>query len=497
MIEVLSTDNMRRSDQAAIANAGIDEYLMVTRAAQALFGAHRWAAPVAVVVGKGNNGSDGYALALLFRQNGIQCTVFSLFSEEGETCRRYHDECVAAGVDVLAYVPYHSFRPYATVVDCIFGVGFHGAPAGVVKSVIESINDSGAYVVSVDVNSGLDADNGLADTCVRSHLTLSVGGFKPGHFLNMAADNIGELRNVDIGVKPLSTPYYLVEHSDVAALFTPRKHFSNKGDFGYVALIGGSLPYSGAIRLAYMASAAMRSGAGVVKVAMPRSLCPLVVPHVLESTLFPLDEEEGSLAFNEAQIASLVANVRTLAFGMGAGVTPATQALLSYLLAYFTGTLIVDADGLNALARLPVEEIRARTCKLVLTPHVKEFARLTGTDVPSVLRDFIPLARTYAADLGCVLVLKGPTTVVTDGVTVCMVQAGAPGMATAGSGDVLSGILSATTAYIPALMPAVCAGVYINGKAGEAAQAGVGDVSMVASDTVAAIPAVIRHLVQD
>nr|MCR4851761.1 NAD(P)H-hydrate epimerase [Lachnospiraceae bacterium] len=287
MINILSVDNMRRSDAATIA-AGTPGRELMMRAARGVFESVSWKPPVAIVCGSGNNAGDGYALALLLCEAGIECTVFCVYDRFSEDGRYYYDKCTERGIiciNAFRTVPFDTFN---TVVDCLLGTGFKGEVRPELKAVIDAINDCEAYKVSVDINSGLNGDNGMAAICVRSDLTVSVVGFKPGHFLNMAKDVMAEKINIDIGIRPVDEAYRLIEEADVRDFFGTRANFSNKGTYGYTALIGGSTRYSGAIRLAYMANAAMRSGAGVVKVALPGSLIHDVAPHILESTLFPL-----------------------------------------------------------------------------------------------------------------------------------------------------------------------------------------------------------------
>ena len=352
-------------------------------------------------------------------------------------------------------------------------------------------------MVSADINSGLNGDTGMAECCVRSDLTVSVGGYKPGHFLNMAKDVMKETANCDIGIEPVDEPYRLIEDEDVAAIIGKRNNYSNKGTYGYTALIGGSTRYSGAIRLAYLANASMRSGAGVVKVALPSSIVHDVAPHILESTLFPLSD-----TYVSGEIDELISNVKTVAFGMGIGTGDVGAKILDHLLDKFTGKLIVDADGLTILSQMDKEKIRNAACEVILTPHIKEFSRLTGKDIPQILEDPIKNAKDYAKDTGTVVLLKGPSTIVTDGDKVYLTNRGCAGMATAGSGDVLSGILAAICAFGKAeaadgskdrCLPVIAA-AYLNGAAGEIAEKRMGAVSMIASDTVAAIPEVIKEL---
>ena len=283
--------------------------------------------------------------------------------------------------------------------------------------------------------------------------------------------------------------------SDLAELFPIRSGNCNKGDFGYVALIGGSLEYSGAIRLAALANAAARSGAGVVTAAVPRSIAGITAAAVLESTIFPLSDKDGELIFVEDEFAKLCRRYKTIAFGMGVGNSRETVKAVEYLLKNYDKTLIVDADGLNAMAKLDPEIIRKSSAKLILTPHVKEFSRLSGYSVEEVLASPCRLANELADKLNAIVLLKGAETYITDGNVTYLNRRGCAGMATAGSGDVLSGILAAVCASNEArLLLAAAGGATLNGAAGELAQQKFGAVSMLAGDTAACIKDVILSL---
>ena len=492
MIPILTVRTMRESDARTIADGTPGRELML-RAGKAIFERVRWKPPVAIVCGSGNNAGDGYVLASLLREAGAACEVILLSDRVSADGEHYLNRCREAGVPVRAWEPGMALTGYCTVVDCIFGTGFHGAAEGIAAEAIARINESGAYVVSVDINSGLNGDSGLAETCVRSDLTVSVGSFQPGHFLNMAKDVMKEKVNCDIGITPIDGHISLIEEADIAPLFRPRMNNAHKGTYGYTALIGGSKRYGGAVRLAAMANAAMRSGAGVVKLAVPDLLWPAVAPAVLEATLFPLRDDRDGIAFDEAQFAELTANVRTAAFGMGIGTGDGAARALAWLLKRYAGTLIVDADGLTLLSRMDRETVRGAAGRLILTPHAKEFSRLTGLTVPEVLAAPVAGAEAYARETGAVVLLKGPATVVTDGKQTRIIDAGCPGMATAGSGDVLSGILAATAAAAEPL-DAASAAAWINGKAGELAQSRAGSVSMTAGDTANCVRDIVKGL---
>ena len=492
MIPILSVEAMRKSDALTIAEGTPGRELML-RAGKAVFELTDWKPPVAVLCGSGNNAGDGYVIARLLHDAGTACEVILLSDRYSEDGAYYLTECREASVPVRLWETGLALSGYGTLVDCLFGTGFHGAVTGTAAEIIDRINESSAYVVSVDINSGLNGNSGMAEKCVRSDLTVSIGCFQPGHFLNMAKDVMKQKVNCDIGIRPVDEHIGLVEEADIAPLFRPRSNNTHKGTYGYTALIGGSRRYSGAIRLAGMANAAMRTGAGVVKLAVPDVLWPVVAPTVLESTVFPLHDDGNEIVYDENQFAELTANIRTAAFGMGVGTGNGAAQMLTRLLDTYNGTLIVDADGLTLLSRMETEKIRNSTCRLILTPHVKEFSRLTGLEIPEILDDPTAYAEAYAKETGTVVLLKGPATVITDGKQTRIVDAGCAGMATAGSGDVLSGILAATAATANPL-EAAAAAAWINGKAGELAQKRFGSVSMTAGDTAACVTEIVHAL---
>ena len=493
MQDLLSVGEMRMSDAIAISSF-VPGMELMRRAGEGIFRAAEWKPPVAVVCGTGNNAGDGYVTAMMLQEAGIPCDILlqdEKFTPDGKF---WFDCCTARKIPVRKWAETETLRGYGSVADCIFGTGFHGQAEGEAARMIRLINESGAYVVSADINSGLNGDSGMAAEAVRSDLTVCVGSWQPGHFLNMAGDLIGDKVCVDIGIPPKGRGMKLMEAEDVYALFPPRKHFSHKGDYGTIALIGGSLRYSGAIRLAATANAGMRSGAGIVRLCAPRSLCEKLIPEVLEATLFPLDETDGNLLFREENFAEALRGTRSAAFGMGAGNTEETAKAAAYLLREYEGTLILDADGLNALAGMQCEGLAEAKGNVILTPHPGEFSRLSGKSMEKIRNNPIPLAEEFARKHRVTLLLKGPATIITDGTETILTDRGAPGMASGGSGDVLSGVLAAVAAVHPDIpVKAAAAAAWINGRAGEIAQERMGDVSMTAGDTAAAIPEVFRE----
>lgn len=493
MIPVVSVENMRKSDAHTIKNFISSKELMYN-AGKSVFENVDWKEPVAIVCGNGNNAGDGYVVAQFLHDAHIACDIVLLSEKFSDDGLYYFNICKEKNIKVIIWNGQIDLSRYKMIVDCIYGTGFQGTVNGSAREVIESINKSGAYIVSIDINSGLNGDTGIADLCVHSDITLSIGGFKTGHFLNMAKDVMKQKCNCDINIRPIERTYNLIESKDLHELFSGRKNFSNKGTYGYIALIGGSKEYSGAIRLAYMSCAAMRAGAGVVKIALPNSLCHYVIPSILESILYPISDKDGELEFVHDEISKLINGVKVIAFGMGIGVSQETFKILEYIIFNYEGTLIIDADGLTLLSQFDVNRLKEAKCKFVLTPHLKEFSRLTGDSVNEILSAPISKVEEYAKLTNSIVLLKGPTSIITDGHITYLVDAGCAGMATAGSGDVLSGIVAAICASSVDLPFAVAAAAYVNGKAGEFAQEKYGSISMIARDTIESIPNVIKQL---
>lgn len=496
MKPVLSVENMRKTDLYAV-KSGVSGRELTRRAGEGLFRNIVPNGPVGVVCGSGNNAGDGYVLAKLLHDNGVDCTIFRLSEKFSEDGGYFYKICADAGIKTVICDEKTDFNGFETIADCIFGTGFSGRVEGLARTIIRRINESSSYVVSADINSGLNGDSGLAELCVESDLTVAIGGFKPGHFLNMAKDKIKKKVNCDIGVIPQGRPYMLAEKEDVAGLIRRRPNFSHKGTYGYSAIVGGSLKYPGAVKLASMADAAMKSGAGVVKIAVPESVCRSLIPDVLESTLYPLPDRDGEMIFSEDKLSELCGSVGTMAFGPGTGESEETRKILRYLLKNFEGKLIIDAGGLTTLSAFGADVLRTAKCSVVLTPHVKEFSRLIRRSASEILNSPINFAEKCARESGAVVLLKGPSTIITDGGRTYIVDAGSPGMATAGSGDVLTGIITAASALVRDLPKAAVLSAYVNGKAGEYAAKEVNEVSMTAKDTVRQIPKVISELLSE
>ena len=483
-MQPITTVRVMRESDAETIRRGTSGRELMRRAGEAIYRSYPWRGKTAIVCGSGNNAGDGYVLASLLHCDHIPCEVVLLgdtFSEDGSY---YYGKCKEIGVKVSRFDEKTDFSDCTEIVDCIFGTGFRGSAEGVAAEAIRRINASGKAVISVDINSGLNGDSGRSTLCVRSDLTVSIGFCKPGHFLGGAKDAIGRLINVDIGIGLFGDCLYLAEAHDFAEYFLSRKHDSHKGTYGYVAILGGCAEYAGAVKLANLSCAALRAGCGVAKLIVPASIAPSVAPYLLESTLATVPDRAGHMLPVLEEIDRVLIGQRALALGMGWGRSPDNAAILSHVLQNYAGRLVIDADGLNTLSETELELLRASKSEILLTPHPKEMERLCGRPIEEILSDPIGIATDFAAKYGVTVLLKGPSTVITDGRETYLVDRGCAGMATAGSGDVLSGILAGLFGYLPITPKSAACGAYLAGLAGELAERELGAVSMLASDTV-------------
>lgn len=504
MQNIVSCAVMRRADAAEIAR-GTSGTVLMQRAGAGIYAALRrrrnWG-KTAVVCGAGNNAGDGFVLAQCIRSGGETPVIFLLSERFSADGKYFFDECVRSGIRWEYFDEETVFSAFDTVADCIFGTGFHGEPDARTAACIRKINESGKFVVSADINSGLSGDGGTGEICVRSDLTVSIGCRKAGTLLGRAKDVVGAHECVDIGIPIVEKCFLLPENGDFHDLLRIRPYHCHKGTYGATAILGGCTEYAGAAKLANLACAALKSGCGLTKLAVPASVAPAVAPYLLESTLFPFPDENGHMRDDTQALDALTRGTRAVACGMGWGKSAPCAALLRALLASYSETLIIDADAINLLAVFPegaAPALRDAVCRaVILTPHPLEFSRLSGFSMEEIERDPIACTQSFRARAGekIILLLKGTVTVVAGKDDVYLVNRGCPGMATAGSGDVLSGVLAGLMGYCAPTEKAVACGAYLAGLAGELAERDVGSsIAMTASDTAAHLPEAVRILV--
>ena len=385
------------------------------------------------------------------------------------------------------------------VVDALLGTGSRGSPEGSVARAIELINASGRPVVALDIPSGMSADGGApAGPAIRAALTLAFAGLKRGLVTAPGDELAGRVSVVPIGVPDgevaRGVTTFLLEASDVAPHFPRRPRAAHKGTYGHLLLVAGSLGKTGAAALA--AAAAMRSGSGLVTVATPVSQQPVVASLVVEAMTEPLPETPARTLALKARdvIVELAAPRDAVAIGPGIGLDEETQQLVRSLIQELRKPLAADADALTALAG-HLEALRAAPSVRCLTPHPGEMARMLGARVDDVQRDRIETAREFATRYRVYVVLKGARSVIgTPDGRVFVNPSGNPGMASGGTGDVLTGMLGAFLARGMEPGAALQSSVYLHGSAGDIAAERVGEEALIAGDVVAAIPEAFKRL---
>ena len=492
MKTVLSCAEMRAADAYTIQKLGVPSQVLMERAGRAIAEEAegmlhaRGGRRVVAVCGGGNNGGDGWCAARILSLRGFEVFVWPL----SETCS---PDCAAQRALYAGEVVHDLPEGVDLVIDAVFGTGFHGAAEGICADAIARINASGAAVLAADIPSGLNGDDGIAVAAVRADATVAVGEIKRGHLLNDGPDCCGRLVRRDIGIELPSPPSgFLLEGADIAPLFPPRRRNTHKGSFGEAVILAGSLAYSGAPLLS--ASAALRCGCGYTRLAVPDVLFPPLVGRLPEAILTALPSRDGALCAEEEALRALC-SAGGIAVGMGCGVSRGVYECVRFLLREYEGTLILDADALNSLAAFGTDALRGHRCRLLLTPHPKEFSRLCGEPVARVLQEGAALASRFAEEYGCTLLLKGCTTIVADGKRLCFNAEGTPALAKGGSGDVLSGIAAALAARGAEPFGCACAASFLLGRAGRLAEKEIGCAeSVTASDVTANLPRAIASL---
>ncbi|MGE4122651.1 MAG: NAD(P)H-hydrate dehydratase [Solirubrobacterales bacterium] len=486
-------DGMRATDRWAIEERGVPSLELMEAAGRALAEAVVGLAPhgpVRIVCGKGNNGGDGLVAARLLRGWGFEVDVLLLWpaSEvKGDAAVNLaRTEAHELGPDEVVAC----MRGSGAVVDAIFGTGFSGAPREPAAAAIAAINRCGAPVVACDLASGVDASSGeIAGAFVAAGLTVSFHAAKLGQLVAPGKWASGELRVAPIGI-PAGAPAAPAAGtigSDVLKLLPRRGARSTKFSSGQVTIAGGSRGLTGAVRMS--ARAAIRGGAGYATVAVPADLQPVFASADPEVMSKAIPGGEGCFSPDSAKLL-LAAFERAAAgvLGPGLGREEGSLALAREVAPRIGCPLVIDADGLNAFAgRLLL--LAAREAPTILTPHAGELGRLLGRDSDEVGEHRLTAAREAAAASGAVVVLKGDDTIVADGERVAVNAVSAPALATAGTGDVLSGLTAALLARGLEPFAAACAAVLAHARAGREAARRIGAAeSVIASDVIEAIP---------
>ncbi len=506
---------MQAIDRCAIEEYGIPGMILMENAGRVSVETLKRKLPdladkkIVVFAGKGNNGGDGFVMARHLHNMGTDVWVLLLGKiEELKADAKLNAEIAQnigveiSEVDAGNFKSFdHRLRHCDLVIDAIFGTGLTQPAEGFYAEVFEKINQLQKFVVSVDIPSGVDSDSGcLIGPHVQANLTLALAMLKRSHATFPSAGAMGDIEVIDIGIPQKaiasqSLHVEMVEPDDIASWFPKRTSYSHKGDYGHVLVIAGSQGKGGAAGLT--ALGALRAGCGLVTLALPESCQNALEFHPLEDMTVPLPEtENGALSIGAKDLLlKQLKGKSAVAVGPGISTDPETVQLLQEFLPSVQVPLVIDADAVNGLAQCG----DLKTLKItdaILTPHPKEMSRISGWSTEEIQANRIELASRFAGEYGLTLVLKGARTIIAfPDESVFINPTGNPGMATAGSGDVLTGIIAGLIGQGLQTRSAVIAGVYLHGLAGDIyANEKGSETSLIAGDLLENLPASIKKV---
>ncbi len=434
---------------------------------------------VLIVCGKGKNGGDGFVIARKLYEHNYNVTVMMAMGlPSDDISSEMLSRVRALNIPVVYYEENGTTDSYFNnaqlVIDCIFGVGFHGKADPKTQSLFLRINSSSGTVISIDIPSGLEGDSGEVNSLsVIADITIAVLTLKPVHVLKPSLENCGKIVVAPIGVpdrcfERVRASLFTVNTEEVKEFFTKREATSHKGTFGTVLVIGGSYEMPNAI---YFASqGAVNCGAGLVKLAFPQVAYSAIAPKTYEQTLVPLESNKyGRISQNSfRRIGMELKKASCVIVGCGMGNDEDTKAVTRFVIENSSVPIVIDADGINCL-KDNIDIIDSAKVPVILTPHPKEMSRIANVTVEEIQENRGAVVKAFTKAHNCILVLKGASTLVgsTQYDDMYVNSSGNPGMATGGSGDVLSGIIASFISQGVDSFRSAVAGVYIHGMAGD------------------------------
>ena len=514
-MRVLNTQQMREADRRTIDEIGIPAIVLMENAGRQAVAAMEAAfddlatSHVGVLCGRGNNGGDGFVIARTLVQRGVETSVFLLGSvaDVRGDARTNLEVLGRIGLTVVEIsnaqeweLHFSEISRCELLVDAILGTGFHGQLSGLLETVVADVNGLGVPVVAIDLPTGLSADTAEVEAeAIEASMTVTLAAPKISLILPPADSRSGDLVIADIGIPlPLldevEGPYLeLLTRERMRDLVPARAADSHKGDFGRVLVIAGSLGRSGAAHLA--AIGALRSGAGLVTIATPKSCLPIVAAMAPEYMTEGLEETTSGTVDYAALDRVLEFKADVIALGPGLGQSPGTAAFVHGLLERAGVPLVLDADALNAFSGDPYRLMGRDGVDVVITPHPGEMARLLNTSVEAVQHDRLRHATEFAARHRVHVVLKGHRTIIAGPDNRAFINlTGNSGMATGGTGDILTGMIAAWFGQLLDAEAACKLAVYLHGAAGDLAEADEGDVALVAGDVAARLGDAVMEL---
>lgn len=451
---------------------------------------------VGVFCGNGKNAGDGFVIADLLKKINVFTDIILCDKEPTvDEPKMYYQEAINNGVKVINFTKL-GVENYDIIVDCIFGIGFHGEAKAPFNDIFDFINSSNAKVVSIDTPSGTNSTDGSVINAVKADYTIAISTLKFAHVLPPSNAYCGKIYTVNIGIdeKHYESGYpQTITKKDIKKNFTKRDFNSNKGSFGHQLNICGSYLMPGASVIC--AKAALKTGVGLLKCAFPKSIYPVMTSHLTQPLFKPLCENEAK-TISIGALGDVFEDLKwadSVVVGCGLGNNDDIQVVVDQIIKTSEVPVILDADGINAVAPF-IDIVKDKKAPLIITPHPGEMARLIGESVDYVCSHRLEVAKAFAKENDVIIVLKGANTIVTNGVDVYFNTTGNPGMAMGGTGDMLAGIIGSFAAQGIEPIEACKAAVYIHGRCGDIAAQEISTRGMTVDDMIYVLGALMSEI---
>lgn len=512
-MKIVTSREMREIDRKTIEEFNIDGRILMERAGISVVMALEEEIgslknlSFLIFCGSGNNGGDGFVVARSLHEYTDKVRVILLGKSEKMSEETFSNYLALKkmGVEVLNVVSTEDFeivkRSLETsdiVIDAMLGIGLSGALRGNILQIVELINKSGNYVVSVDVPTGVDSDNGrVYNTAIKANVTVTFGLPKLGLFIYPARNYVGKLKIASIGIplnlrKSNTIKRELITKDVVKNLIPPRPSWGHKGTFGKVLIVSGSKKYTGAPILVSLG--ALRSGCGLVYTAVPEPFNTIVTTKLPEVVCQPIKTERGFFDKNSiSQVLEVENKVDAVVVGPGLSVENETVDFIEELLSRINRPVLLDADALNIISKTSKDSLR-KLSNAIITPHLGEFSRIVGKSITEISENLIETAEDFAKEYKITLLLKGATTVITNGEKTFLNVTGNTGLAKGGSGDVLSGIIGSFMAQGLSPLEAAICGVYLHGLSAEIYSKENSERSMIAEEIADTFPKILKMM---
>lgn len=445
---------------------------------------------VLIVLGSGGNAGDGLVVGRFLEEKGVGVSIYKISNIKNPDAQINLEKFKGNIVTTIDF-------KYDLIIDAILGNNQHDKLKDEYIDIINKINESNIKVVSLDMPTGIESDNGLSlGAFIKSDLTITVEYPKLGLFLNDGLDSYNKLKTIKLGmVSPsINSIYHINSKDDFKNILTKRNRNSNKGSYGRASIIAGSILYSGASMISNNALISFMMGVGYQHLYVPKSLFDVYILRNPEIIVSPLSEENGFIKYNEEELDKIIKSSDSIAIGMGMGVSLDLYKSICYILKHFKGNLIIDADAINTIAKYGVDCLKEKTCKTLLTPHPKEFERISGLSKEYILENQIKSSVDFARKYAVCLILKGASSIITSGMDTKINTFGNTALAKGGSGDALSGILCGLLAEFDMNTLNISLASYILGASAEMAIKYESERTLTISKITKYIPNVIMDL---